>query len=250
MRLNRKFILFYATLSLLVGCKTKYLPQVAYTNNIVIDNTIPADSAIITFYIPYKEQLEKEMNRQIGYSNHFLTKVRSQPEFLVGNFFAEAMLHVAKDVDPETVISLATKDGIRSEVKQGPITVGSMFELMPFENTLTILELKGSDILELCHFIAKTGGQPIAGFTMKIKDEQPVDIMIAGQPIDVNKTYKLVTYDYLANGGDYIKGILNPIQRINTPFTVREQLIKYVEGLTSKGQHVNTQLDGRITILK
>lgn len=250
MRLNRTFILFYATLSLLVGCKTNYLPQVTYANNIVVDNTIPADSAIIAFYTPYKAQLEKEMNKQIGYSNHYLTKVRSQPEFLAGNFFAEAMLHVAKQIDPQTTIALATKDGIRAEVKEGPITVGAMFELMPFENTITILELKGSDILELCDFIAKTGGQPIAGFTMKIKDEKPLDITIAGEPLDLKKTYKLVTYDYLANGGDYIKGIVNPIQRINTPYTVREQLIKYVEELTSKGQNVNTQLDGRITILK
>lgn len=250
MRLNRTFILFYAALSLLVGCKTHYLPQVTNSNNIVIDNSIPADSAIIAFYTPYKTQLEKEMNTQIGYSNHFLTKVRSQPEFLVGNFFAEAMLHVAKKIDPQTELSLATKDGIRAEVKQGPITVGSMFEVMPFENTITILEIKGTDLLELCEFIAKTGGQPIAGFTMNIKDEKPVDIKIAGKALDPNKTYKLVTYDYLANGGDYIKGITNPINRINTPYTVREQLIKYVEELTSKGQNVNTQLDGRITILK
>lgn len=250
MRLNRTLILFYAALSLLVGCKTKYLPQVTYTNNIVVDNTISPDSSIIAFYTPFKAQLEKEMNRQIGYSNQYLSKVRSEPEFLAGNFFADAMLHVAKQIDPQTTMALATKDGIRAEVKQGPITVGSMFELMPFENTITILELTGNDILELCEFIAKTGGQPIAGFTMTIKDEKPVNIMIGGQPLEMNKTYKLVTYDYLANGGDYIKGVLNPIQRINTPHTVRDQLIKYVEELTSKGQHVNTQLDGRITILK
>jgi len=250
MRLNRTFILFYALVSLLVGCKTTYQPQVTYSNNIVIDNTIPDDSVIVAFYTPYKAQLEQEMNRQIGYSNQFLTKIRTQPEFLAGNFFADALLHLGKQIDPATTLALATKDGIRAEVKQGPITVGSMFELMPFENTITILELKGSDIYELCEFIAKTGGQPISGFTMKIKDEKPLDIKVAGQPLDLNKTYKLATYDYLANGGDYIKGITNPINRINTPITVREQLIKYVEEITSKGENVNTQLDGRITILK
>lgn len=250
MRLNRKLIPFYAALSLIVGCKTTYLPQVTYTNNIVIDSTNTVDSAIINYYTPFKLKLEKEMNRQIGYSNQHLTKVRSQPEFLAGNFFTEAMLHVAQQIDPETSMSLATKDGIRAEVKQGPITVGGIFELMPFENTLTILELKGKDVVELCEFIAKTGGQPIAGFSMKIKDEKPQDILIGGKPLDLNKTYKLVTYDYLANGGDYIKGLAAPIQRINTPYTVREQLIKYVEELTRNGQNVNTQLDGRITILK
>lgn len=249
MRLNRTLILFYAAISLLVGCKTAYTPQVSHATNISINNEIMPDTAIVAYYTPFKLQLEEEMNRQIGYSTHFLSKVRTQPEFLVGNFFADALLHLGKQIDPETALSLATKDGIRTEIKQGPITVGSMFELMPFENTITILELKGADVAQLCEFIAKTGGQPIAGFTMNIKNNLPTDILIAGKPLDINKTYKLVTYDYLANGGDYITGILNPINRINTSFTVREQLIKYVEEITSKGEKVNTQLDGRIKIL-
>ncbi len=249
MRITRNLILFSTILGLLIGCKTTYVSQASYSNNIVIDNKITPDSSIISFYTPYKIKLESEMNRQIGYSTNYLSKVRSQPEFLVGNFFADAMLHIGKQVDPETVIAVATKDGIRTEVKQGAITVGSMFEVMPFENTITILTLKGSDIAELCEFIAKTGGQPIAGFTMQIHKGKAANIKINGQALDLNKTYKLVTYDYLANGGDYIKGILNPVDRTNTTLTVRDQLIKYVEELTSKGQNVNTQLDGRITIL-
>lgn len=249
MRFNQSFILLYATIIIFVGCKTKYIPQVSAVNNIVINNSIAEDSTIIAFYTPYKMKLEKEMNRQIGYSDVFLSKVRSQPEFLVGNFFADALLHLGKQIDPDTQLALATKDGIRTELKQGSITVGSMFELMPFENMITILELKGEDVLELCDFIAKTGGQPIAGFTMQIQNEKAVNVKIGNQPLDKSKTYKLVTYDYLANGGDYIKGILNPVNRINTTDTIREQLIKYVEEVTSKGQNINTQLDGRITIL-
>lgn len=250
MRNYSSFLLYLAFIGALVGCKTSYKSQVAYKNNIVIDNTIPADSSIIAIYAPFKVKLENEMNRKIGYSDNFLSKIKSQPEFLVGNFFADAMLEIGKSVDPATQIALATKDGIRTELKQGPITVGSMFELMPFENTITVLELKGTDVLELCQFIAKSGGQPIAGFTMQIKEGMPTNIIIGEEPLDLAKNYKLVTYDYLANGGDYIKGITNPVNRINTDYTVREQLIKYVEGLTSKGQTVNTKLDGRITTIK
>lgn len=249
MRFNRSFLLFYAIASLLIGCKTNYVSQVKNSNNIVIDDKITADSNIVNFYTPFKQKLENEMNRPIGYSNHYLSKIGSQPEFLVGNFFTDGLLSAAKQVDPQVQIALATKGGIRSEIKQGTITVGSIFEVMPFENTITILELKGSDLLTLCNFIAKTGGQPIAGLTLQIKDKKPVNIKIDNQPIDINKSYKLATYDYLANGGDYIEGILNPINRINTTKTVRDELIKYVEQLTENGQNVNTQLDGRITIL-
>lgn len=190
------------------------------------------------------------MNRQIGFSETYLSKSNSEPESLIGNFFAGALLDIGKKIDPEVQLAIATKGGIRTEIKQGAITVGGIFELMPFENVISILELKGSDILELCTFIAKTSGQPIAGFTMDIQDGKPVNINIDGQPLDINKTYKLATYDYLANGGDYIQGILNPIKRFNSDKTVRAELIEYIEGLTKNGQKINTQLDGRIKIIK
>lgn len=250
MFLRKLVVLFLTLATLAIGCKTRLNPQVVQATNIPIDSTIMADSAMVAFYTPFKIQLENSMNKQIGYSDLYLTKVRTQPEFLVGNFFADALLHIGKKVDPETLIAVATKDGLRTELKQGPITVGSIFELMPFENTITVLELKGKDIIELCEFIASKGGQPIAGFTMQIKDGKPLNIIIAGKALDPNKTYKLATYDYLANGGDYIQGLSNPVSRINTTNTVRDELIKYVEELTNQGKTVNTQLDGRITILQ
>ena len=234
----------------MVGCKTTYYPSATENSLYRIDHSIEADSAIVNYYIPFKLQMEKEMNRQIGYSKNFLSKNRSEGEFLAGNFFADAMLAIGKSIDPQAQIAIATKGGIRSEIKQGPITIGSMFEMMPFENAITILELSGKDILTLANFIAKTGGQPIAGCTIVIKDGMPQEFFIQGQPVDLDKSYKLVTYDYLANGGDYIDGIQSPIKRTDTPTLVRDALIKYVEGLTKQGKNINTTLDGRIKIIK
>ena len=250
MRLNKTLSVLTCSAMLLVSCKTSHIPIKSNPITYTINNTIAEDTSLVNYYTPFKLKMESEMNRVIGTSAQYLTKVRSQPEFLVGNFFADALLEIGRKIDPEVSIAVATKDGIRTEVKEGAVTVGSMFELMPFENMITVLELTGNDIFELCQFIAKTGGQPIAGFTMKIKDDEPVDILIGGIPLDRNQKYKLVTYDYLANGGDHIKGILNPLQRTNTTSRVREQLIEYVEGLTKRGQKVNTQLDGRITLIK
>lgn len=249
MLLFRTYLFFLLSPLFLIGCKTSYRANIYSSENILIDTNIGLDSSILAYYQPFKIQLENEMNRQIGYSHRHLDKIRSQPEFLVGNFFADALLYLGKQLDPETEIALATKDGIRSELKQGPITVGSIYELMPFENSLTLLEIKGSDLMELCNFIAKTGGQPIAGFRMQIKDGEATNIRINDLPINMEANYKLVTYDYLANGGDHVKGILRPINRINSNYIIREQLIKYVEEQTKQGKAINTQLDGRITLL-
>src|SRR5690606_801973 len=145
-------------------------------------------------------------------------------------------------------LAFATKGGIRNDLKAGDITVGHIFEVMPFENTLTVIELKGSQIRQLADYIAKTHGQPIAGMTLMISANGAQDIKIKGQPIDDNKLYKLVTYDYLANGGDNLTLLTQSVSRINYPQRMREGLIEYVSQLTKEGKEVNAVLDGRIKI--
>lgn len=250
MRTFSSLSLVVLIVSALVGCKTTYVTKLIEPTTYAINSSLSEDSTIIRYYTPFKLQMEKEMNRTIGYSTNSLSKSRSDAESLAGNFFVDALLAMGKKIDSDVQLAIATKGGIRSEVQQGPITVGSMFELMPFENTVTILELSAKDILTLADFVAKTGGQPIAGFTMKIQGDQVVDLRIGGEAVQPDRTYKLVTYDYLANGGDYIDGLSSPLNRTNSSVLVRQGLIDYVEEITKAGKNVNTQLDGRVTIIK
>src|SRR5690606_12674159 len=128
-------------------------------------------------------------------------------------------------------------------LQKGDITIGNLFELMPFENEMVLLELSGKDVLQLAQFIAASGGQPVSGLRMKITDNKPIDILIAGKPLTESRTYKLITYDYLANGGDNSRGLGKPISRVNLGQKVREALIEYVSEQEKAGKHINTQLD-------
>src|SRR5690606_37946648 len=250
MRSYTKIFALLLTVITFTNCSTPKIASLQSADIYRIDSTITQDSSIVNYYRPFKEKMEQEMNRVIGHTTNSLTKSRSEAEFTAGNFFVDAMLAIGQRIDPTAQISLATKGGIRSEVNKGPITVGNIFELMPFENAISILELSGQDINTLLHFIAKTGGQPIGGMTMKIKDQQPFDVMIQGQPFDINKTYKLVTYDYLANGGDYVVGLTSAVKGVDTGIIVRNGLIDYSEQLTEEGKSIDTTLDGRGKIIK
>ncbi|WP_257090213.1 5'-nucleotidase C-terminal domain-containing protein [Sphingobacterium sp. E70] len=84
--------------------------------------------------------------------------------------------------------------------------------------------------------------------TLTITGNKVQDIKIKGQAIDDNKAYKLVTYDYLANGGDNLVLLTQSIARTNYPQRMREGLIEYVSELTKAGKQVNAELDGRIKI--
>lgn len=250
MRSYNKILALLLTVITLTNCSTAKFSSSQSADLYRIDNTIAEDSSIVNYYTPFKTKLESEMNRVIGHTTHNLTRTRAEAESTAGNFFADALLEIGKSIDPTAQISLATKGGIRADIKQGPITVGNVFELMPFDNAITLLELSGQDMNTLLNFIAKTGGQPLAGMTMTIKDQKPVDVSVQGQPFNINKSYKLVTYDYLANGGDYIEGITNPLKREDTNIVIRKGLIEYIEQLTAQGQTINNTIDGRVKIIK
>ena len=229
------------------SCSRYFVPQgqAVYTQ-IQIDSQLTADPAYMQVYAPYKAQLETEMNRVVGHSAVALTKPAGVTETLLGNFFADAMLAEGKKYAPDAELSFGTKGGVRIELPKGPITVGDLYELMPFENELVVLELSAESVQQLAKFIAATGGQPVSGLRMRIVDGKPADLTVAGKPLDTTRTYKLVTYDYLANGGDHTRGLSQPLNRTNLGQRVREALMTYVSEKEKAGEHINIQLDGRI----
>ncbi|WP_246162519.1 5'-nucleotidase C-terminal domain-containing protein [Sphingobacterium phlebotomi] len=241
--------LFFVVLSL-SSCKTQFQHQINKGQYYQIDTSIVADSSIITYYAPYKAKLETEMNRVIGYADHYITRNRNAPESLMGNFFADALLWKGKQLDPDVQASFATKDGIRADLHAGNVTVGNIFEVMPFENAVCILTLSGGDMLRLADYMVKTGGQPVGGMELVIENGKAKEFLIQGKPIAPDALYKLVTYDYLANGGDYITFFDNPIARKDYNQLLRETLMEYVSDLAKQEKHVQVKLDGRVQIIK
>lgn len=212
-----------------------------------IDQQAGVDSTVVNYYLPYKKQMEAEMNRVLGRTEQALTKP-STPETLLGNYFADAVLTEGLKKDPTIQISFGTKGGLRTTYPQGDITMSRVFELMPFENELMVLSLTGPKLLELIDFIIKKDGEPVSGLRLKIKDKKPYDITIGGKPFDVNQTYKLITYDYLANGGDDLDCLRTASERKTIDKKVRDALIDNINDLTRQGKTINSKLDGRIVI--
>ncbi len=230
------------------GCARIFTPTPEPTyQQYQIDDAIEADSSIIAYYAPYKQQLEAEMNRVVGRTQVALTKPGNVPETLLGNFFTDALLEEGKRLEPRAQLSFGTKGGLRRELSEGDLTIGDLFELMPFENEMVVLELSAGHIERLAQFIAASNGQPVAGLTLAIRNGRPHDIRIEGAPVHPDSTYFLVTYDYLANGGDNLRGLDNPVSRQDLGKKVRESLIDYVARHTENNKTIHAQLEGRIT---
>jgi 2',3'-cyclic-nucleotide 2'-phosphodiesterase (5'-nucleotidase family) len=241
-------IYFFALLPFLVACGTNYSLVKSNRVDYAINQQIAPDSNIIKLYAPYKAQLDAEMNKVIGYAEVALTKRSSLPESILGNFFADATLNQAKKIAPEIDFAMpTTKGGLRNDIAKGDITVSNVFELMPFENELVLFTLKGEDVLKLINYIAVSGGQPVAGIKLTISAKTPKNITINGKAFDINQSYKVLTSDYIASGGDDAQGFAAPIAKKVLGLKVRDALLNEVAEINANGKKVNAKLDGRIT---
>ena len=80
-----------------------------------------------------------------------------------------------------------TNGGLRTGLPAGPITLGSVFELMPFENELVVLDAPGPVVQQLFEYAARIK-MAVSGATYAVTfDGLPKDIRIGGQPFDANQ---------------------------------------------------------------
>jgi len=241
---RRLYILAFVTA--VIACAPKSKIYQIETDVIPIgENLDIADSAVIAMARPYREKMEAEMNEVIIHSESVLEK--NVPEGKLGNFVTDACLERADNIlNEKSDFCFVNNGGLRSSLPKGPVTRGNLFELMPFENELVQLTLDGPATRQLINFIADKGGMPVSGITFIIKDKEPFNIYIRQRPFDPEQSYKVVTSDYLANGGDELHFLANNIKRVDTGVKVRDVLIEYLKEKNKEGKILSARIEGRI----
>jgi len=221
----------------------------ATSSKIAIDSTTEqaADKNFEAYLLPVKQRIDARMNVVIGRAAE--TMKGKGPESLLSNFSADVYRQTASAFLKEEVdISVVNLGGLRTVVPAGNITVGKVFELMPFENELVIVWLKGDKLNGLLQYFAGMGGEGVSGIRMEIKEKKAVNITVGGKPLDMEKLYSIATNDYLAGGNDKMIQLAQNVKRINTGIKVRDMLLDYIKSETQKGNMIQSKLDGRITV--
>jgi len=145
---------------LLAGCHTHYSVVETTGWREPIDSRWDAapDAEMQALIQPYTHQIENTMATVIGESA--MDMDRKRPESLLGNLISDILRNAATRVIGKPAdIGLMNVGGIRNVITKGPITMDTAFELLPFENSLCVLTMKGSDVNELLHEIAIVGGE-------------------------------------------------------------------------------------------
>ncbi len=194
---------------------------------------------------PYRDSLTNKMNTVIGTSDTIL--IKEQPEGTLGNFCADAFREIAASVAAKSIdVCIMNAGGLRvPSLPKGNITVGNIYELLPFDNQLVVMEISGIDLMTICNKIAKRGGWPVSGLRMKIHNGQAIDVTINGQLLNPNSNYVIATNDYIANGGDDMDMLKN-YQQQTFNILLREALVEYIRSLNSMQKSIYAKKDQRI----
>jgi 2',3'-cyclic-nucleotide 2'-phosphodiesterase (5'-nucleotidase family) len=210
----------------------------------MIDSTLDAqqDTQYIAYLKPIKADLESKLSEVIGYTTEPLGVF--QPECPMLNWATDALLAMARKYCPEKVdIAIVNIGGIRCSWGQGDITMKHVFELMPFDNELVVLTLKGQDILDLCQVFATSGGEGAAGMQIAVRNGV-VDAKIDNKPIDPETNYLVATSDYLSQGNDYMIPLTKSTNVWKSNHKIRDLYLEYIK----EKKHVEAVVDGRFVI--
>ncbi|MDD3322262.1 MAG: 5'-nucleotidase [Paludibacter sp.] len=248
MNIKRLSFLAFIIVSLSSCSHKSWVLIQATSTKIAIDSTTEklADKQYEAYLQPIKQKIDTEMNVVIGRAAE--TMSGHAPESLLSNFCSDVYKIAASDFLNEKIdISIVNLGGLRTIIPAGEIRVGKIFEVMPFENELVILWLKGDKLLELLQYFARAGGEGESGIRMIIDNGKAEDISINGEIINPEKLYSIATNDYLAGGNDKMTQLAQYKKRINTGLKIRNVLIDYIKSETEKGNLIQSKLDGRIT---
>lgn len=151
-------------------------------------------------------------------------------ETALGNWVTDLMRR-SRSVD----IAVQNGGGIRADVAAGPVRVRDIYTLLPFDNTLVEMTLDGRGILDLLEESVARVGQggflSVSGVTFRAtSDGRVTDVRVGTRPLDPDASYRLVTNNFTAAGGDGFTAFLRARNRVDTGILLRDAVIKILRG--------------------
>ncbi|AWK05416.1 hypothetical protein HYN56_14695 [Flavobacterium crocinum] len=230
-----KLFVIFLTLFSIFSCSPKN-----YNLNKIEGKQLPVTekagetTTIEAFIKPYRDHINQDLDNVLAYCPETLDKSTGKWQTSIGSLLADVCLQRGnlvfkarekKDID----LCLLNHGGIRAILPKGNVTTRTAFEIMPFENNLVVIALKGEQILDIAAYIIKEKKpQPLSGMTFTIaKDNTAKNIMVQEKPLDLNKTYYVATNDYLANGGDSMTFFAKGTEKFDLNYKLRNVLIDY-----------------------
>ncbi len=173
---------------------------------------------------------------------------RTSGEYPLGNLVVDAMLAANQAGDRPADIALYNNAGIRIDIPAGAITYGQLYNVLPFDNVLTAMDLNGAHIKAILEQAASCPRVNIlvAGMSFRYdcsqaRNNRISNILLRGRPLELNRLYRVQTIDYLSTGGDGQTTFLE-----GTHLAYGDPAVDVVAAYVTKNSPLNLKVEGRI----
>lgn len=189
-----------------------------------LDNRV--DSSVEEIVQPYREKTDSLNSNYIAKTAFALKK--ESPEAL--NFVADFIDYRGRQLANYIDLAIINKGGIRNSLPKGKISEGELISMLPFFNHVQVIEVSGKNLAIAFDTMAAADGNGVSANVTAVYDpesNQCLEVLIDGEPINPDKTYRVATIDYLAEGGDYMQSLADHTLIAESPNHLFEDIVNY-----------------------
>ncbi|QCX00264.1 hypothetical protein FGM00_09125 [Aggregatimonas sangjinii] len=229
------FVIFITFLGLL-SCKEETARLVRMSaEQMVIDSTAGEVDSVKKLLIPYTQRINIVLDSTLAYAPKTFDKANGRYNTDIGNLMADLIVlqagpifksRTGKDLD----FALLNYGGIRSQISKGKVSARTAYEVMPFENTIIVVELNGKSVMKMVDYLLEAEQpHPISKEVQIVlkSDGSLHEIRLSGKPLVMDQRYYVATSDYLVNGGDSMLFFKEALGTTNTDYLIRNAMIDY-----------------------
>lgn len=237
---SRGYNLGYAKIRFDETGKPSFEYRLIPVNSRLDNRTDPKFSSIIE---DYAAEVKEKMDVKLADAPYSIRKGNA-----LGYFAADGLAWAAEKFhDTKVDVAMYNTGGLRAEISAGAVTLGDIYAVFPFDNTVAIVTLTGDKFKEL---MKRAPGNLFVSSGAKIvkSGDTFTTLTINGKEIDTSKNYKVAIVDYIADNDGYTSIFNNPVSRENSVEMVRDYLGEYTRYLADRNSgRLIVSDDGRIT---
>lgn len=187
---------------------------------LLMDASKPQDKALLERVRAWQKDIAPMANRPLGSVTEDVSGACRFGECALGDLLADALRMAAKNQGVQA--AFVNGGALRSGLRAGPVTLGDLLTVYPFQDTVATFDLSGADLLAVLEHSVSRADTPdgqgtgrflqVSGLRFSFDPGKPVGHRLASvailgtdgeyAPVDPAKTYTLASTGYLMKGGD------------------------------------------------
>lgn len=229
-------------------------PTLSKSESRPITAAVPEDPALQAVIGPRAKEIQDTFGLVLCEAPKGLFRGRRGEENLLGYWVADLMRERATaQLGRPVKVAITNQGGLRSNLRPGTLKVSDVYEVLPFENELVVVEFTGAQVIQMVkEGILRRSGEPISGVKAVVEGTPEAARLVVtwedGSAIDPTEVVRVATSDYLAASGDSMATIKQGRNLATTGLVLRQILLDACEQAGKAKRQVLPPAPGRYRI--